>query len=140
MAAIPETISYLLVQVARAHRAKAQELLGRLGLHPGQEMLLFQLWGADGLTHSEIAAQCDITPATVSKMVDKMETAGYIQRRPDAADQRVSRLYLTPAGRDLRAAVDAAWKELEEASIAHLTLEERLLLRRLLAQMAANLG
>lgn len=140
MAVIPETISYQLVQLARAHRAKAQALLGRLGLHPGQEMLLVHLWEEDGLTHSEIAGRCDITPATVSKVADKMESAGYIRRRPDAEDQRVSRLYLTPAGRDLRAEVDAVWKELEEVSIANLTLEERLLLRRLLAQMAANLS
>jgi len=35
---IPETISYLLAQVCKAHRGKGQELLSELDLHLGQEM------------------------------------------------------------------------------------------------------
>jgi len=43
---IEETISYLLAQVCKAHRAAANEVLSETGLHVGQEMMLYSLWSA----------------------------------------------------------------------------------------------
>jgi DNA-binding MarR family transcriptional regulator len=136
---IPETIGYLLVQIARAHRAKAQGLLARHGLYPGQEILLMHLGDCDGLMHSEIAQRLDITPATVSKIVDRMEVGGLVRREADPADQRISRVYLTAHGQKLNKPIEAVWAELESVSFANMTTEERILLRRLLMQVLKNL-
>jgi DNA-binding MarR family transcriptional regulator len=136
---ISETIGYLLVQVARAHRARAQELLAKHGLHPGQEVLLLHLCDCDGLTHSEIAQLLDVTPATVSKIVDRMEAGGLVRRRADADDQRVSRVYLSADGRRLIEPSELIWDELERESFANMTAEERISLRRLLMQVLNNL-
>jgi DNA-binding MarR family transcriptional regulator len=136
---IPESTGYMLVQVARAHRARAQELLARHGLYPGQEILLMHLCQCDGLMHSELAQLMDVTPPTVSKIVDRMEAAGFVRRAADLDDQRVSRVYMTPEGHDLNGAIEAVWEELEQASFANLTADERVLLRRLLMQVLQNL-
>ena len=64
---ISESIGALLVQICRAHRNKAQELLSRIDLYPGQEFLLINLWPEDGLTHSEVAESLCVQPATVTK-------------------------------------------------------------------------
>ncbi len=53
--AINETLGYLMVQICRAHRNRAQELLAGIGLHAGQEMLVLRLWTADGITQTELA-------------------------------------------------------------------------------------
>jgi DNA-binding MarR family transcriptional regulator len=136
---ISETIGYLLVQVARAHRARAQALLAEHGLHPGQEVLLLQLCDCDGLTQSEIAQLLDVTPATVSKIVDRMEAGELVRRRSDADDQRVSRVYLSAEGRKLIEPSELVWGKLERESFATLTAEERISLRRLLMQVLKNL-
>jgi DNA-binding MarR family transcriptional regulator len=135
-----ETIGALLVQICRGHRNKAQELLSRIDLYPGQEFLLLNLWPQDGLTHSEVAENLCVQPATVTRMLDRLVKTGLVQRRMDADDQRISRVYLTEKGQELLQPIEQAWQELEAISFANLTLEERLLLRRILLQINENLG
>jgi DNA-binding MarR family transcriptional regulator len=68
-----------------------------------------------------------------------MEKAGLVECRHDAADQRISRVYLTKVGRALQGSVEQTWHRLEEEIFAGFTLEERVLLRRLFLQMRENL-
>ncbi len=136
--AITETLSYLLVQIAKAHRNQAQALLADIGLHVGQELLLLQLSLADGMTQSELAEEICVQPATLTRSLDRLTRSGLVQRRLDAEDQRVSRVYLTDEGRALRAPIERIWRELEVGSFANFTIEERLLLRRLLLQVYTN--
>ena len=137
---ISESIGALLVQICKAHRNKAQELLSRIDLYPGQEFLLTNLWPEDGLTHSEMAESLCVQPATVTKMLDRLVKTGLVQRMQDSDDQRVSRVYLTEKGRELLEPIEQVWEELEQISFADLSLAERLLLRRLLLQVQENLG
>jgi DNA-binding MarR family transcriptional regulator len=138
--AINETLGYLMVQICRAHRNRAQELLAEIGLHAGQEMLVLRLWTADGITQTELAEEACIQPATLTRSLDRLSRAGLVERRIDAEDQRVSRVYLTEAGRALRGPIERVWHELELMSFANLTTEERVLLRRLLLQVYENVG
>ncbi len=134
-----DTLGHVLIQVCRAHRNKAAELLTPLDLHPGQEFLLYNLWNEDGVAQSELAERLGVQAATLTRMIDRMEKGGLVERRVDASDQRVSRVYLTPQGGALEPAVCAMWDDLERATCAMLTVEERVLLRRLLLQVRDNL-
>jgi MarR family transcriptional regulator, organic hydroperoxide resistance regulator len=136
--AITETLTYLLVQIAKAHRNRAQELLNDIDLHVGQELLLLHLSLGDGMTQSELAEEICVQPATLTRSLDRLTRAGLVERHVDAEDQRVSRVYLTEEGRALRAPIERIWRELEAWSFANLTTEERLLLRRLLLQVSTN--
>jgi len=108
-----EAIGFLLVQICKLHRARAHALLEELGLYQGQPPVLFALWEQEGLTHGELAARLNIQPATMTKMIQRMERAGFIERRADSADERVSRVYLTEAGRAIQTQVKQAWRRLE---------------------------
>src|SRR6187401_2277157 len=101
MKELSEYIGYLLIQVMKAHRRQAEPQFNALGVHLGQEMLLFQLCEEDGATQSEIADCICVEPPTVTKMLQRMEAAGLIERRQDSQDARVSRVYLTAKGREL---------------------------------------
>jgi DNA-binding MarR family transcriptional regulator len=68
-----------------------------------------------------------------------MEKAGLVERKHDAVDQRISRVYLTQAGRALQRDVEQTWHRLEEETFADFTLQERVLLRRFFVQMRENL-
>jgi DNA-binding MarR family transcriptional regulator len=53
----------------------------------------------DGLKSSEVAARGWSTPGTITSVVDTLMRDGYVERRRDADDRRVVRLYLTEQGR-----------------------------------------
>jgi DNA-binding MarR family transcriptional regulator len=138
--AIPETLGFLLAKICRANRSKAQERLSEIGLHTGQEMFLMRLWRKDGQTQTELADEICVQPATITRMIDRLTKEGLVERRADAEDRRVSRVYLTEAGRGLKRPVENIWHEMEQVSFANLTLDEQVLLRRLLLQVHENLG
>ncbi len=134
------SISQLLVQVIRSHRNTAQGLLAEVDLYPGQEFLLYNLWAEDGLAQNELAERLAVRPATLTRTLDRMEKQGFVVRRPDEEDQRVSRVYLTDTGRALEAPVCGLWSALDAATVANMSAEERMLLRRLLMQVLNNLS
>jgi len=140
MATLRDSVGFLLVGICRAHRNRAAVLLRQDGIYVGQEWILFRLRDKEGLTHSELAETCDVEGPTMSKALQRMESAGILTRREDSADARVSRFYLTKKGRTVCAQVEVHWEELERRTVAHLSTEERLLLRRLLLQVQDNLN
>jgi DNA-binding MarR family transcriptional regulator len=134
-----ETLSYHLAQLCKAHRSQAEALLSDIGLHTGQEILLMHMWLNDGCIQTELVDQLCVQPATITKSLDRLEAAGFVQRRADADDRRVSRIYLTPAGRALETKVEASWEELERRSFDQLSLDERETLRRLIIKVRESL-
>jgi DNA-binding MarR family transcriptional regulator len=82
----------------------------------------------------------EVEPPTVTKMLQRMEGAGLIERRPDPDDARVSRVYLAERGRALEQSVLDVWKQLEARSVSGLSLTEQTLLHRLLMQVLTNLS
>jgi DNA-binding MarR family transcriptional regulator len=134
-----DQLGYLLVQVCKAHRNRAQAALSEIGLHAGQEMILMQLYSAEGLTQSQLVESLCVEPPTITKMLQRMEASGMVERRQDAEDARVSRVYLTPNGRALENQVCAVWSQLDDDTVTGLTNMEQTLLRRLLQQVHTNL-
>jgi len=135
----PESLNFLLAQVCRLKHARVHTLLEALGLYSGQPPVLRALWQQEGLTHTELAKLLHVQPATITKMLQRMEKSGFVQRRPDLEDQRVSRVYLTPAGHAIQDAVRQVWQTLEAETFADFTMEERVLLRRFFLQIRENL-
>jgi DNA-binding MarR family transcriptional regulator len=134
-----ESINFLLGVIGRRQRAQMNEALAANGIYAGQEMFLWHLWRQDGLTQSQLVERLCVQPPTVSKMLDRMEKAGLVERRPDPDDSRVTRVYLTEQGRRNQDAVSEVWKTIERRLTMGLSVEERLLLRRLLLQVHENL-
>ena len=134
-----ETMDFLLANICHLHYTRVRQLFEAIGLYRGQPLVLLALWEQEGFPQTELAERLKIAPATVTKMLQRMEKTGFIQRKPDAADQRISRVYLTKAGRAIQGDVEAVWKTMEAETLANFTSEERVLLRRFLLQMRDNL-
>jgi DNA-binding MarR family transcriptional regulator len=134
-----ETTDFVLAQVSHLHHRRVRALLEDLGLYRGQPPMLHMLWEQDGRNHSELAAALNVQPATITKMVQRMERAGFVQRRSDPADQRVSRVFLTDEGRAVQSAVLQAFVRLEQDTLAGLSDTERQTLHALLLRIRANL-
>src|SRR5688500_15336345 len=112
-----DLIGFQLVEICRAHSNRADAALNELGLHVGQEWIMFQLWREEGVTHSQLAEQMCLEPPTITKMLQRMESSGLVERRQDSDDARVSRVYLTERGRGLEKGVIGVWRQLEEDTV-----------------------
>lgn len=133
-------VGWLLGKVCRLHHLRVHQLLGSLNVYRGQPRVLHALWQEDGLSHSELAARIHITPATLSKMVHRMEKTGLLSTVADPQDQRVSRIFLTEAGRAIKLDIDRVWRQLEDETFAGFTPKERELLALQLERIADNLA
>ncbi|MER5476818.1 MarR family winged helix-turn-helix transcriptional regulator [Streptomyces sp. NPDC002734] len=116
-------VSYAIFQLARAHRGYAAAMLREMNLHPGQELLLMQLFDKDGQTQSELLESVGLDHSTVSKSLRRMQDAGLLTRRPSDHDRRVMVVHLTDEGRALREPIAAMWRTLEATSMRHLPKE-----------------
>lgn len=118
------------------------------GLSPGAAAVLTVLaWGTGrGLvsgtpgraTHSDLAARCMITPATLTGVVSTLEKAGYVGRERDTADRRVVWLVITDAGTARAKEIGERATAANEELVRSLTPEIELLLRDFLINVIEN--
>lgn len=132
-------LNYALVRVARLHRLVTATVLRRIGLYPGQELLLMQLWHEDHRIQSELLRAFDMDPSTITKMVQRLERAGFITRTPSSSDRRALIVSLTDAGRELRPKIIGAWNELLQAVVGDLSARQQREALRLFSRMEISL-
>lgn len=134
-----KSATHRLAQAAKAQRARAGVHLTTLQLHPGQEVVLKALDDTDGRTMSELAADLGVQPPTVTKMVTRLASHGFVVRQTSALDGRLARVFLTETGRALIGDVDRMWKRLEKEALAGFDEKDKKRLRKLLRRMEKNL-
>lgn len=113
-------LGHALHTLARAHRGRLAALLAPHGLHAGQDLLLLALWESPGLRQSALAERLGVEPPTVTRMLQRLERSGLIERRRDPHDGRAIRVHPTPRSRLLESTVRRAWSELDQALVAAL--------------------
>jgi len=86
----------LRMSIARLARLLRQQ--DRSGMSPALNTAMVSVWKHGPLTLGRLAQLEQVTPPTVSKLVDKLEQRGLVERTTDAADRRVCRVAITPAG------------------------------------------
>lgn len=123
---------------SKSFRAATDAALRRHGLRLGQNLLLAVLWENDGQTPGTIAARVNVMTPTIVKMANRMTAAGLLVRRRDERDNRLVRLYLTEAGRNLREPVEKELHNLELQLTAGLEPGELATLIRLLHRVVDN--
>lgn len=136
---VKRTIGFSLAKTCKAHRGNVGGLLAEVGLHPGQEMVLIELWQEDGLRGGELAARLGVEPPTITKMLTRLERFDLVERRPDLNDARSFRAYLTAEGRTLEEPVHRIWKAAEERALDGLSADERHAFHELLLKVRSNL-
>ncbi len=139
MAKYDENIGVLLAHICKAQRNLAETEFNKLGLHAGQERVLLSLMDEESVGQSDLVTHLCVEPPTVTKMLQRMEQAGWVERRQDDQDGRVSRVNVTAQGRALRQPILQVWNDLEKRMLANMTVTEQTLFRRLLIQALANL-
>lgn len=137
---IQEDIRKLMDELWTKRRRKYSEMLRQLNLHIGQDQLLCQLWKEDGVTQLQLSERLNCEPPTVANMVKAMENRRLIYRRRDPIDARVNRVYLTPAGKQLKKPVEEVWQKGQDQLLEGMSSDELSMLKKLLEKMTENIN
>ncbi len=129
----------VLAQVTHLSSCHAKEMFGKYDLKPGHAGILFVLNQEGELSQRELATKMNLTPPTITSVIQKMEKLEYIRRKPDEKDQRVLRLCVTEKGKAFIDDICRVGKQIEEMVFRGMSMEETLLLKRLLVQVRDNL-
>ena len=90
---------FLLHDVARLLRHEADRRAGMQGMTRAQWVILVWLDRQPGLSQKELSEILEVEPITVARLIDRLETRGMVERRPDPKDRRIWRLHLLPPAR-----------------------------------------
>ncbi len=77
-------------------------LLAGYNLTPSQWGVLSSLWQQDGQPALQVGQRVDLLPGTLTGVLRKLEQNGWVLRRKEARDKRISRIWLTPRGKRLK--------------------------------------
>jgi MarR family transcriptional regulator for hemolysin len=88
---------FLLYDVARVMRNRADQRARARGMTRAQWVILARLERQPGMSQNEMAAVVEVEPITIARLVDRLEARGLVERKADPKDRRVWRLHLTPA-------------------------------------------
>ncbi len=109
---IEDCISFLVGKAAQQVSRRARDVLAPYGITPVQYAVLHALWEQDGRSGAELGVRLAIDSATTTGVIDRLEAAGLINRRPDNHDRRIHRAVLSERGRALQPALDSAMDKL----------------------------
>lgn len=93
----PPRLCFIVHDVARFLRKRFEQHARDLGLTRAQWQVLTRLSSNEGIHQNGLAEILEIEPITLVRILDRLEAAELIERRPDPADRRMRRLHLTPA-------------------------------------------
>lgn len=110
-----------------------------INLSRSQWRVLTHLRTQDGLTQSELAERLLIEKAPAGTLIDKLEAAGLVERRPDPNDRRANRVFITEKSEPLLPLIEQTVSELKVQCMAGISEEEQQLLNQTLTRIHLNL-
>ena len=136
---LDRSFGFLVNDVARLFGRRFDLNGKRLGLTRAQCRTLGYLARNEGLNQAGLADLLEIRPMTLVRQIDRMEEAGWIERRPDPADRRARRLFLTAKARPILGRIWKVANETRDEALARLAPHEADLLIALLHRVHATL-
>ena len=101
--ALDQQVCFALSVASRTVISVYRPLLEPMGLTHPQYLVMLALWGTEPLSVSDLSRMLDLDAGTLSRLLKRLETAGYVTRGRSEHDERALAVALTDAGRALRA-------------------------------------
>jgi DNA-binding MarR family transcriptional regulator len=137
---VEHLFGFLLNDISRLMRTQFDNRARDLGLTRSQWRVMVFLARSEGINQAGLADLIEVDRMTLGRMVDRLEAAGWVERRPDASDRRAYCLYLTEAARPLLDKMIVLANNLQEAALDGLSDKDRDTLRGLLTVIMNNLS
>jgi DNA-binding MarR family transcriptional regulator len=135
---IEDCLSFYLGKAYQRVTQSAKQRLTPYGVTPAQYALLKVLWEQDDQSGAELGEHLLLDSATMTGLLDRLEQAGFVERKAHATDRRVNRVVLTARGRDLQVPLDREMDQMNQDFLGEFTPSEATLLRSLLTTIAGQ--
>lgn len=111
----------LLHDIARMMRKQFTRRVQGLGLTQAQWQALVHLSRNEGIRQVSLAEIMEIQPITLVRLIDRLQAAGWVERRADPGDRRAFQLYLTDHARPLLEQLWDTAKEIRQEAMTGLS-------------------
>jgi len=140
MISATDNLGVLLHDSTRLLRRRLDKRISHLGLSTAQWRLLVGALRSGGMTQARIAEKLEIEPISVSRLVDRMEQAGWVERVPDPTDRRAKMVVPTDRAQSFYETIRDAAREVTAEALAGLDDERKLVLIETLQHVVTNLA
>lgn len=135
-----ETIGFLLNDTARMFRRAYNARTRDSGITALQSRVLSYLARYPGIRQGPLAELIEVEPITLSRMIDRLEESGLVERRADPTDRRAWQLHLTASAEPLLDTLRETARDVVAEATEGLSDAERDELTRLVERVRANLS
>jgi len=133
------TESWLIHDIARLMKKRFDRRARTLGLTRAQWMALATLRRHPGINQVELADKLDVEPMTVARLIDRLEEAGWVERRADTKDRRAKLLFLTARTEEITTQIRALALQTRREALQGVSQEEHRALLNALQKIKGNL-
>lgn len=131
--------AFLIHDVSRLRRVMFDRIVRNLGTSRSQWWVLAFLSRDDGSPQTNLADELDVGKVALGGLIDRLEEAGMVERRPDRIDRRVKRVFLTREGRKLVSQNKQLDKRMNETTLQGVSESDFEITMRTLETMKSNL-
>lgn len=135
-----QSIGFIINDVARLIRRNFNRRVQHLGLTQAQWQVLAHLSRNEGMRQIQLADALEMQPISVARIIDRMESSGWVARKPDPADRRAFNLFVTSKATPILEQMRELGAETRSQALAGIPepLQEQIL--QALLQMRENLA
>jgi DNA-binding MarR family transcriptional regulator len=134
------SVSRLVTEISRLFSRDFSARVRAYDLTHTQWQALAVLSRQEGINQAELANLLQVQPISLGRLIDRMEAAGWVERRPAPNDRRAIQLYLTSRVEPILDKMTAAASLTREAALADFDTDEREQLCLMLQRVKANLA
>jgi|SRR5215469_1836071 len=134
------SFGFVLFETARLLAKRFDQRAKSLGLTRAQTQLLAYLVSHEGINQAGLAELLEIEPISLARLIDRMEQAGWVMRRPDPHDRRAWLLFVTEKVKPVFAQMMEVGQEVRAEALAGLRADERDKILELLLRVRRNLS
>ena len=135
-----DNLGFLVSDVARLLRRNFQQRLEGSLLTFAQARLLVHVSRCEGVRQIDLADFLEIQPITLARLIDQLEGAGLVERRPDQTDRRAYKIYLSNAAEPHLLLIEDIAAELRSDAFQGLDDQEAAIVTSALQKIAGNLA
>ena len=132
------SVGFMLNVTGRRTRKMLQARLANEGLDYGAWYFLRVLWVEEGFTQRQLCERTELSQATAATALKRMVAKGLVKIKPDPADGRSGRVFLTKRAREMKPHFAKLIQESHELESAGLSQDEVAQLRRILRKIRTN--
>jgi DNA-binding MarR family transcriptional regulator len=136
----PTGAGFLVAQVGALGSRLFGDRLAGIGLTLPQSALMRAIAREPGRSQQALAEHLDVGPSRLVVLIDELERAGVVERRPHPTDRRQRAVHLTDAGRARMRELVVAAADHEDELCRSLDPDDRARLRELLGRIATDHG